>query len=196
MGHVAGEAALAGNGRIQVMQALIEGFGKRPQFAGKVRSDPRNWPIRTQVGQLHADALQHDYDASNHEQRQACGQERRQHDTAQEREVDAPLGLIPIPTFCCHNQQSRFLTSYRHARRQRAARVAVREYHVVVAWGALLHRSKRQLGPSTAGRTQQGSVGLRIEDREELGMPARLVFRHEAFELSRIQLLQHAPHRR
>src|SRR5256885_2258608 len=95
------------------MQALIEGFGKRPQFAWKVRSDPRNRPIRTQVGQLHADALQHDHDAPNHEQRQACGQERRQHDTAQEREVDAPFGLIPIPTFCCHNQQSRFLTSYR-----------------------------------------------------------------------------------
>ena len=69
MGHIAGEATLADNGRIQVMQALIEGFGKRTQFAGKVRSDPRNRPIRTQVGQLHADALQHDYDAPNHEKR-------------------------------------------------------------------------------------------------------------------------------
>ena len=58
MGHIAGEAALADNGRIQVMQALIEGFGKRTQFTGKVRSDPRNRPIRTQVGQLHADAAQ------------------------------------------------------------------------------------------------------------------------------------------
>ena len=71
MGHIAGEAALADNGRIQVMQALIEGFGKRTQFTGKVRSDPRNRPIRTQIGQLLADPLQHDHDMPNHEQRQA-----------------------------------------------------------------------------------------------------------------------------
>ena len=110
--------------------------------------------------------------------------------------MDAPLGLIPIPAFCRHDQQPGLFASHGYARRQRAARVAIRECHVVIARGALLQWPKCKLGPSTAGRTQQGPVGLRIKDREELGMPARLVFRHEAFELSRIQLLQHAPHRR
>jgi hypothetical protein len=50
---------------------------------------------------LLADPLQHDHDMPNHEQRQARRQQRRQHNTAQERKVDAPLGLIPIPAFCC-----------------------------------------------------------------------------------------------
>ena len=81
-----------------------------------------------------------------------------------------------------------------HMGGERTACVTIGQHHIVIAGRALRRQSHRKYSASAAGRPQHGLAVVFVENSEELGVPARLIFGHQAFEPLWIRLLQCAPY--
>ena len=107
MRHVARKAPLARNGGVQVVQAEVEGVGKRAQLTRKVRAHGCDHLVTAQRGQGIAGALQYTHHTLHLPQSQPCGQRGGQHNAQQQGEMDAPLGAVPAFSLAGQHQQVR-----------------------------------------------------------------------------------------
>ena len=196
MCHIAGKAALALDGAVQVVQTQIEGIDKGPQLAREIPAQRLQRLIGAQIAHHRTGTLQKHHHTAHQIQRQAGGQHRGQGNTAHQGQVDAPLGAIPVFALGGHHQRVKAPSRHRHPGGQRPPSMAVGQCDIVVARRALLDRPQRQRGTGTAGRAQHHAARLWVKQRKKLRVAAGLVFGHQHVQGCGIQCLQYPRHSR
>ncbi len=153
MGHVPGKAAFARDRRIQALQAGVEGLGEGFELARKVVADGLHGRFGVQRRDPGAGPVQQGDHMPDHQQAQADGQHQGQHDPAQQGEMNAPLGPVPVLALGGHHQHAwgGIGRARRQARGQRPAGMAIGQHQVEIARRAAAFGAHRQRAAGAVG---------------------------------------------